>query len=257
VLSLRDWILVPLLTLLLPAVFPPPARAPARAARPARAEIGLLDGVTFAADRRNVYVPVPDLRRIGIRAAGAGGRITVAGRPLPPGHSRRLLDGTHLASVRGLRAVGVPVLWDRRTESRLIAHAGRRYRVRVGTKRIVISKAAQRLRSWQGARLVAEVNVSTGKPGHGTPSGAFSAGPFKARMHTSRRYNNAPMPWCTQVLGDICMHGSASVPRYPASHGCIRVPLTGANPARWLWEWVDAGAAVAIRPDWPQWAGAG
>ncbi|NNM30037.1 MAG: L,D-transpeptidase, partial [Akkermansiaceae bacterium] len=79
-----------------------------------------------------------------------------------------------------------------------------------------------------------------------TPSGNFRAGPYKARRHFSSLYENAPMPWSVQVTGHVFIHGFTSVPKYPASHGCIRVPLTNGNPARFFYEWVDKGTPIRI-----------
>jgi lipoprotein-anchoring transpeptidase ErfK/SrfK len=54
------------------------------------------------------------------------------------------------------------------------------------------------------------------------------------------------MPWSVQINGHIFIHGFSSVPAYPASHGCIRVPLTGPNPARCFYEWIHRGTPVAV-----------
>ena len=54
------------------------------------------------------------------------------------------------------------------------------------------------------------------------------------------------MPWSVQVSGNVFVHGFTSVPDYPASHGCIRVPLTGRNPAKFFYEWINVGTPIAI-----------
>ncbi|TYM56958.1 hypothetical protein FYL96_26935 [Salmonella enterica subsp. enterica serovar Typhimurium] len=58
------------------------------------------------------------------------------------------------------------------------------------------------------------------------------------------------MPWATEVYGDIFIHGFTSVPHHPASHGCIRTPLTGKNPAHFIFNWLDIGVRVNILADW-------
>lgn len=70
----------------------------------------------------------------------------------------------------------------------------------------------------------AEYVVSTGKKGHRTPKGAFSA----ERMHKkyySRKYHNAPMPNSIFFNGGIAVHGTTEIARLgkPASHGCVRM----------------------------------
>ena len=78
---------------------------------------------------------------------------------------------------------------------------------------------------------------------------AFTAGD-KFRMHYSKLYHHAPMPYSVQVTGNIFIHGFSYVPRWPASHGCIRVPLTGDNPARRFYEWVEFGTPIEISGRW-------
>mgnify|MGYP002527910575 CR=1 FL=1 len=55
------------------------------------------------------------------------------------------------------------------------------------------------------------------------------------------------MPYSVQVTGHIFIHGYKSVPKYPASHGCVRVPyLTDGNPARFFYEWINKGTPIKI-----------
>ena len=112
-------------------------------------------------------------------------------------------------------------------------------------KRIEINLTDQKLRAYQGKRLVMQTKISSGK-NRGTPTGNFRAGPYKKEMHYSSLYENAPMPWSTQVSGHIFIHGYSVVPNYPASHGCIRVPISGNNPAKRLYKWLDVGTPIRI-----------
>jgi hypothetical protein len=82
-----------------------------------------------------------------------------------------------------------------------------------------------------GSRVVMQSRISSGRGGS-TPTGEFRAGPYKAKSRYLNRYYNAPMPWSVQIHGHVFVHGFTSVPNYPASHGCIRLPLTGFNPAK-------------------------
>lgn len=237
----------------LPAAFPAPALAPARAtaAKKVARLVRILDGVTFDSQRKDLFVPVSELRKTArIPLREQGGSVFLRRRELPSRTLRRLYDGTRLVSVRGLKEAGLPVWWDNRRQMPVLAYQGRDFPIRKGVQRVVVNRSTQTLRGYQGSRLVIETNVSTGRAGFTTPSGAFTAGPFKAEMHHSALYNDAPMPWCVQVIGNVCIHGSGSVPRYPASHGCIRVPLTGANPAQYIFNWIYRGAPVMIRDAW-------
>ena len=115
----------------------------------------------------------------------------------------------------------------------------------VGKKRIEVDKALQELTAFQGDVVVLKTNVSTGRPGHNTPNGEFTTG-SKERMHYSHKYNDAEMPYAVQVNGDVFFHGYPSVPPYPASHGCIRMPLGPNSPAKYLFGWVTRGVDVKI-----------
>jgi hypothetical protein len=232
---------------------PSPALAPARATtgkktvRPVR----VLDGVSFDAQRKDLFVPISELREIArLPLEERDGAVWLGARRISSRHTRSLFDGTRLVSVRGLKAAGASVWWDKRRGAPVVAYRSADFPIRRGVQRVVVNRAEQRLRGYQGGRLVIETIVSTGRSGFTTPRGQFTAGPFKAEMHHSRLYNDAPMPYCVQVIGNVCIHGSASVPRYPASHGCVRVPLTGSNPARFIYNWIDRGTPVMIRDAW-------
>ena len=65
--------------------------------------------------------------------------------------------------------------------------------------------------------------VSTGKKGYSTPSGEYVI-TNKHRHWTSTLYD-ASMPYFMRLnCGAFGLHQSDSVPSYPASHGCIRMP---------------------------------
>lgn len=89
---------------------------------------------------------------------------------------------------------------------------------------VVIDRDSQSMKVYNGTQVIASSRVSTGKQGYSTPTGIFSI-LQKRRRHFSNLYNNAPMPNMQRLTWTgIALHGSGSVPRYPASHGCIRLP---------------------------------
>ena len=92
--------------------------------------------------------------------------------------------------------------------------------------------------------MVLPSRISSGRRGR-IPSGSFTAGPYKARMHYSSRYQNAPMPWSVQIHRHVFIHFT-SVPDYPASYDCIGLPLTDGNPARFFYDWTDVGTPVRV-----------
>lgn len=112
-------------------------------------------------------------------------------------------------------------------------------------KRVEIDLTKQQLKAYEGNRVVLRTNISSGRTNN-TPTGNFRAGPYKSAEHYSSLYHNAPMPWSVQVTGHIFIHGYTEVPPYPASKGCVRVPLTGRNPAKRLFKWIDIGTPIRI-----------
>jgi lipoprotein-anchoring transpeptidase ErfK/SrfK len=122
----------------------------------------------------------------------------------------------------------------------------------VAGKHVEVDKTLQMLRAYEGDKLVFQTRISTGKWDKSTPNGQFTAG-GKERMHYSKLFKNAPMPYSVQVNGDVFIHGFTSVPKHPASHGCIRVPLDGDNPAKRFYEWVEAGTPIEVSGQWEGW----
>ena len=112
-------------------------------------------------------------------------------------------------------------------------------------KYVEINLTEQMLRAYEGNRLVMKTRISSGRTGN-TPRGNFRAGPYKSAEHYSSLYHNAPMPWSVQVTGHIFIHGFSEVPNYPASKGCIRVPIDGRNPAKRFFHWCDVGTPIKI-----------
>jgi lipoprotein-anchoring transpeptidase ErfK/SrfK len=77
---------------------------------------------------------------------------------------------------------------------------------------------------YKGDALVGVSTISSGKPGKETPLGYWKV--FRKQVKGfSRKYDNAPMPYM-QMYDEkgIAFHGGA-LPGYPASRGCVRLPL--------------------------------
>jgi len=111
-----------------------------------------------------------------------------------------------------------------------------------GEVEIVVSIPLQRAYVYRGGGLIGVTTVSTGKPGHRTPTGKFDILQKRAR-HFSNLYNNAPMPYMQRLTwGGIALH-AGQIPGRPASHGCVRLPL---QFARNLFGVTSVGASVHI-----------
>ncbi|MGL4265103.1 MAG: L,D-transpeptidase family protein, partial [Afipia sp.] len=114
----------------------------------------------------------------------------------------------------------------------------------VGPIVVAISIDRQTLKLYDQNGLFAESPVSTGMRGHSTPMGVFSV-IQKNKYHRSNIYSGAPMPYMQRVTwSGIALHAGV-LPGYPASHGCIRMPM---NFAMRMWGWTRMGARVIITP---------
>ena len=77
---------------------------------------------------------------------------------------------------------------------------------------IVVSRDTQSLAVYRGTEVVATSRVSTGKPGHSTPTGIFTI-LEKRKYHESNLYDSAPMPFMQRITwSGVALHESASVP---------------------------------------------
>jgi hypothetical protein len=93
-----------------------------------------------------------------------------------------------------------------------------------GPMLIIVSIPDQLLHVYRSGIRIAASTVSTGKPGHSTPTGVFQI-LQKDKHHRSSTYSNAPMPNMNRLTwSGIALH-AGQLPGYPASHGCVRLPL--------------------------------
>ena len=93
-----------------------------------------------------------------------------------------------------------------------------------GDTRIVIDRLTQMAYVYRADTLVGAAHVSRAKQGHITPLGQWSI-LEKRPFYRSKKYDNAPMPFMQRIDSyGIALHGGAN-PGFPASHGCIRLPM--------------------------------
>jgi PKD domain/L,D-transpeptidase catalytic domain/Putative peptidoglycan binding domain len=101
---------------------------------------------------------------------------------------------------------------------------------------IEVDKGRQILMLVRDGAVVAVLPVSTGATGN-TPLGAW-------RIYwKSAGYNGLGMYYSMYWLRGFAIHGYHSVPPYPASHGCVRIPIWA---ARWLYERSSVGERVYV-----------
>ncbi len=119
-----------------------------------------------------------------------------------------------------------------------------------GATRVEVDISQQRLYIYKGSDLYRSIHVSTGSGKHYCTKGRCgTAHTPRGRFRVYNRING----WRTSFLGRLynplyftggfAIHGAASVPNYPASHGCVRVTMAN---ARWLPSAVPNGAPVWV-----------
>jgi len=110
---------------------------------------------------------------------------------------------------------------------------------------IIVSLPEQRMYVYRNGVRIGESTVSTGTNGHPTPTGMFTILQKKVR-HESNIYKVAKMPHMQRLTWTgIAMH-AGHLPGYPASHGCVRLPVDFAEK---LYSVTQSGTSVIIADD--------
>ncbi|MGB5737177.1 MAG: L,D-transpeptidase [Thiohalocapsa sp.] len=88
---------------------------------------------------------------------------------------------------------------------------------------VVVSLPEQMAYVYRNGVRIGVSTVSSGKSGHGTPTGVFTI-LNKDKNHHSATYGNAPMPYSERLTWDgVALH-AGGLPGYPSSHGCVHLP---------------------------------
>jgi L,D-transpeptidase catalytic domain len=107
---------------------------------------------------------------------------------------------------------------------------------------MVVSLTEQRAYVYRNGVLIGATAVSTGRPGHLTPTGVFTV-LQKQKEHRSTIYDGAPMPYMERLTwGGVALH-AGGLPGYPESHGCVHLP---SEFAKLLFEISPMGMTVVI-----------
>jgi hypothetical protein len=158
------------------------------------------------------------------------------------GGAWRSADDRLFVPVRFLEELGYAVRWEAEANQAVVTWDDETAVLTRHPKSIAVNLNRQVLSAREGDVLVYRFRVSTGKLGHRTPNGDYRV-LSKERLHLSRTYNNARMPYSLRFHGGYFIHGFAVVPRHPASHGCIRLPIP---EAKMLYAWTPMGTPVSI-----------
>lgn len=150
----------------------------------------------------------------------------------------------------------------------------------VGPRRVVVDLAQQKAWVLRGDWVEAVTRISSGRRNYPTPAGPYVV-IQKSREHRSNLYGNyvdtsgkviqsdvdvrkdplpegaifvgSPMPFFLRLKDPANkIHGvgfhAGTLPGYPASHGCIRLPYT---MAQWLFDTTEIGTPVLIVHAYP------
>ncbi|MCP3668878.1 MAG: L,D-transpeptidase [Gammaproteobacteria bacterium] len=101
---------------------------------------------------------------------------------------------------------------------------------------VTIDLAKQRMEVFVDGYRKHKWKVSTARKGYTTPVGDYKP-LWISRMHYSKKYDNAPMPYSIFFNGGYAIHGTNHTRRLgrTASHGCVRLHT---NNARKLYKMV-------------------
>jgi hypothetical protein len=107
---------------------------------------------------------------------------------------------------------------------------------------VYVDLGRQRATVYRNGVRIGVSTISSGKDGHETPTGVFTI-LEKNKEHHSKTYDDASMPFQQRLtwLG-VAMH-AGNLPGYPASHGCVRLPM---EFAKRLFEVTPMGGTVVI-----------
>jgi lipoprotein-anchoring transpeptidase ErfK/SrfK len=75
--------------------------------------------------------------------------------------------------------------------------------------------------------VVRAVHSSSGKPGYTTPAGTYSV--FRKESKSWSRPYRVWLPYASYFNRGVALHAYPTIPAYPASHGCIRIPTPEAR----------------------------
>jgi peptidoglycan hydrolase-like protein with peptidoglycan-binding domain len=121
-----------------------------------------------------------------------------------------------------------------------LARGGGAYRLRfpnVAGRHVEADLSRQVLVLARGNRVERIYHTSTGAPATPTVRGTY-------RFYLSQPgFNAKEMYYSKYFVGGYAIHGYKSVPVYPASHGCLRVPLDDAVS---IYNWIQLGDRIDV-----------
>lgn len=115
-----------------------------------------------------------------------------------------------------------------------------------GSLKVVVDIGDQRAYLVRGGEIAFETPISTAQSGRWTPRGTYSI-TEKVRSGKVSTIYNCPLPgWMRVGETAVGMH-EGMLPGYPASHGCIRMPIESAH---FIFDHAARGTTVQIVDSW-------
>ncbi|WP_414551732.1 L,D-transpeptidase [Anabaena sp. CCY 0017] len=114
-------------------------------------------------------------------------------------------------------------------------------------RRIEISLSEQRLRAWEGKKLIYSYRVSTGKRSTPTPTGSYRINSkHRVNRMRGRGYDIPDVPYAMYYHRGYAIHGAYWHNNFgtPMSRGCTNLPV---SQARKLYNWASVGTLVVVR----------
>jgi len=116
--------------------------------------------------------------------------------------------------------------------------------------RVEVDMARQVLLVWDNGQLVRILPVSTGSGKRYCENGSCGVavtplGEFRAERRI-RGQHRSPLGVLYNPVyfhEGFAIHGSPSIPPFPASHGCVRVPI---NASRWIYDHIADGTPIHL-----------
>jgi lipoprotein-anchoring transpeptidase ErfK/SrfK len=168
------------------------------------------------------------------------------GKPDQPAPADPRLVQMRLVALRYLPADAVTGKWDYRTSQAVTAFQAWQGLLRdgvVGPQTLAALKTASPPRPAaahtghsievyrakgvtlliDGSQLVRAIHSSSGAPGFETPSGSYTV--FRKELSSWSVPYRVWLPYASYFNGGDAFHAYENVPAYPASHGCVRLPV--------------------------------
>ncbi len=121
-----------------------------------------------------------------------------------------------------------------------------KHKHRSPTRWIEIDLSRQRLRAWEGKRLIYSFRTSTGKYSTPTPRGRFwIISKYRINRMRGKGYDIPDVPYTMYFYEGYAIHGAYWHHRFgtPVSHGCVNLPVRQAHK---LFNWTPMGTLVVV-----------